>query len=95
MLRVACFYDLHTYICTRTNPEVMALKTDVIEIYESRRKPKHYGWRYKTKNGKKVAIAGELYEKRDHTLRMVTGLFSYPISQELVLVVDLTTKKPK
>lgn len=73
----------------------MALKTDVIEIYESRRKPKHYGWRYKTKNGKKVAIAGELYTKRQHALDMVTLLFGAELPAGTIAIVDLTTKKPK
>lgn len=73
----------------------MALKTDVIEIYESRRKPKHYGWRYKTKNGKKVAIAGELYKNKQHAREMVSLLFTRALLEEGCILVDLTTKKPK
>ncbi len=41
----------------------MALKKDRIEIYRSRAN-KEFGWRYITKNGKRVAVAGETYKKR-------------------------------
>ena len=51
------------------------MKTDKIEIYESRKVKGQFGWRYIAKNGKKVAIAGELYHNRSHAVKMAAKLF--------------------
>lgn len=67
----------------------MANKKDKIEIYASRKVKGQYGWRYIAANGRKVAIAGELYTKYEHTFRMVNKLF--PDTP----VVDTTAKRGK
>ena len=48
---------------------------DTIEIYESRKVKGQFGWRYKAKNGKKIATCGELYTKRSHAKKMALYLF--------------------
>ena len=46
-----------------------------IEIYASRKVKGQYGWRYIAANGRKVAIAGELYKKKSHAIKMAEKLF--------------------
>ena len=53
---------------------------DRIEVYPSKKVKGQFGWRYKAKNGKKVATSGELYKKRSHALDMVHRLFGYRVS---------------
>lgn len=57
----------------------MALKKDRIEVYQSRRN-KEYGWRYITKNGKRVAVAGETYKNSAHAWKMADTLFAKQIA---------------
>lgn len=71
----------------------MATKKDRIEIYRSRRN-KEFGWRYITKNGKRVAVAGETYKNKTHASRMVYSMFGYLIECDHAEVV-YTTKRRK
>ncbi len=71
----------------------MALKKDRIEIYRSRRNME-FGWRYITKNGKRVAVAGETYKNETHAEKMVYTMFGYLITCDVVEVV-FTTKRRK
>lgn len=65
---------------------------DTIEIYESRKVKGQFGWRYKAKNGKKIANAGELYTKRQHAQTMAYGLFKFYINTGTVKVKHLNSR---
>jgi len=74
----------------RTKTHHMASKTDRIEIYRSRKVKSQFGWRYKTRNGKKVAASGELYTNHSHALKMVEYLFAAAIASGKATIVDTT-----
>lgn len=65
---------------------------DTIEIYESRKVKGQFGWRYRAKNGKKIANAGELYTKRDHADNMVRYLFGVYIKAKGVKVKHFNSR---
>ena len=65
---------------------------DTIEIYESRKVKGQFGWRYKAKNGKKIATCGELYKSRKHAGRMVSYLFGDIIIAEHAKVKHLNSR---
>jgi uncharacterized protein YegP (UPF0339 family) len=50
-------------------------KKDRVEIYESKKVRKQYGWRVIAANGKRIAISGELYKNKKHAEAMVKKLF--------------------
>ncbi len=72
----------------------MAAKTDTIELYRSKTRTtaNQYGWRYRTKNSKKVAIAGELYEKETHAEKMATYLFKEKLEAGTAVIKRLRHK---
>ena len=72
----------------------MAMTQDKIEIYRSRRN-NEYGWRYITKNGARVAVAGETYKNHKHAIKMVDLLFRHALNFRRAVIVDLTTKSGK
>jgi uncharacterized protein YegP (UPF0339 family) len=54
----------------------MALKkADKVVLYPSRKVAGQWGWRYVAANGRRVAVAGELYYNKAHAERMVNKLF--------------------
>ena len=77
-IRVGC-RNLHRCIPGVTfvpNSETMALKkADKAVVYPSRKVAGQWGWRYVASNGRRVAIAGELYHNKSHAERMVNKLF--------------------
>jgi uncharacterized protein YegP (UPF0339 family) len=52
----------------------MALKNRKVQIYQSRRNGQ-FGWRLIAKNGQRIAVSGETYEKRKHAEKMVAELW--------------------
>lgn len=52
----------------------MALKNRKVQIYQSRRNGQ-FGWRVIAKNGQRIAVSGETYEKRKHAEKMAAELF--------------------
>ena len=50
-------------------------KKDRVQIYESRKVPGQWGWRYIAANGKRIAISGELYKNKAHAEKMAMRLF--------------------
>jgi uncharacterized protein YegP (UPF0339 family) len=53
----------------------MASKKDKVVIYQSRKVPGQWGWRYIASNGKRIAISGELYKSKAHAEKMAMRLF--------------------
>ncbi len=53
----------------------MSKKQDRVEIYASKKVKGQWGWRYIASNGKRIAVAGELYTSRKHAEKMVARLF--------------------
>lgn len=63
------------------------MKKERIEIFRSRTTGQ-YSWRYRAKNGERIAIAGETYINKSHAAAMVTKLFGEKIaSGEVELVM--------
>lgn len=71
----------------------MAAKKDRIEIYRSKKVKGQFGWRYIAKNGRKLAIGGELYKNAAHAIKMVDKLFGQLTVLGAVEIVN-TTKGP-
>lgn len=69
----------------------MALKKDRIEIYPSRNG--QWAFRYKRKNGKKIAASGETYHNHKDASDMVSYLFSDQIGTLIADVVTLCSHK--
>lgn len=67
----------------------MAAKTDIIQIYRSERNGQ-YGWRYMARNGRKVAIAGETYEKEAHAEKMARELFAAQLASGKAVLTNTT-----
>ena len=61
-----------------------------IQVYPSRKVKGQWGWRYKARNGRKVATSGELYTKRSHALDMVHHLFGYKVATGAAFIEVLT-----
>lgn len=64
------------------------MKHDHIEIYKSRNG--QFGWRYRAKNGRRIACGGETFHNRKDAVDICKRLFAAQLASGDAMIIETT-----